>query len=161
MGKIADVKAFVWALVPHALFVAAGIVAGLVTGLAFDIRIVKDGGLGPASAHAGAFVLFFLAAVPAFLALSLGLAGLVLSLLITLLVDAFRRRWRRRTLVRLFTLCAGLWPWIDLADADWSRLNVLHFTVLCLLSVASAALGFLIGLLATRFGPDGAQANGT
>lgn len=140
-------KGFLAALFPHAFAVSVGAVVGALIGLVFDVHALLDGGLGPASAHAGAFVLFFLAAVPAFLALVGAIGSLALSLVVTLLWDGVRRRFRRRTLVRLTTLLCGAWPWFDVLSNPPGDFSVFHFIVLALLSLACAALGLGAGLV--------------
>jgi hypothetical protein len=147
---------FFQALLPHFLLTALGVVVGGILGLVFDVQVLRDGGLGPAAAHAGAFVLFFLAAVPVFLALVMGSGGLALSLVVTILWDVARRRWRRRTLVRLTTLLGGSWAWIDLLRArppeeGWT---VVHYVAVLLVSLVMASLGCGAGLVLAKFLPS-------
>ncbi len=150
---------FIKALLPHLILTVLGLVGGVVVGLLFDVQILRDGGMGPAAAHAGAFVVFLLAAVPALLGVLAGYAGLALSLVVTLLWDVLRRRWLRRTTVRLLTLAGGAWPWIDFLrstppDGGWT---ILHYLLILLLSLVFAGAGFLSGLLLARFLPRTAR----
>lgn len=146
---------FFKALLPHIVLASLGVVVGGLAGLIFDVEVLRGGGMGPAAAHAGAFVLFLLAAVPVLLALMAGYLGLALSLVAMLVWDVGARRWRRRTLVRLLVLIGGAWPWSDLLrsappEGGWT---ILHYVVLLLFSLVTATLGLLFGLIVAKFLP--------
>jgi hypothetical protein len=144
---------FLKALLPHLALTVVGVLGGAITGLVFDFEILKDGGLGPAAAHAGAIVLFLLAAVPVLLALVGGYVGLLFSLLLTILWDGVRSRWRRRTLVRIVVLLGGAYPWLSLVrsappEGGWT---ILHYVAVLLLSLTLACAGLVAGLLLAKF----------
>lgn len=148
-------RAFILAWLPHVAAVLIGAAGGVITGLVFDVQVIAEGGIGPAAAHAGAFVLFLLAAVPAFLALIAGYCSLALSLVVMLVWDAARRRWPPRATVRLMTLLGGIWPWLDMMgtpppNEGWSAL---HFAMFILISLVAATLGCFVGLVAVHFIP--------
>lgn len=137
------------ALLPHLVFASLGVVAGGIAGLIFDVEVLRGGGMGPAAAHVGAFVLFLLAAAPVLLALIVGYLGLALSLVGMLFWDAARCRWQRRTLVRLSVLIGGAWSWSDVVrsgppDGEWI---LLHYLLMLLSSLVTATLGLLTGIL--------------
>lgn len=143
---------FFKAVVPHLVLTGLGIAVGGFAGLVFDVEVLRGGGMGPAAAHAGAVVVFLLAAVPALLALVAGYLGLALSLVGMFLWDVVRRRWERRTLVRLSVLLGGVWPWSGLLrgappDGGWT---IFHYVVVLLVSLVMATLGLLAGLLAAK-----------
>jgi hypothetical protein len=144
---------FFKALVPHAILTSLGAFGGAVAGLVFDIEVLRGGGLGPAAAHAGRFVLFLLAAVPALLGLVAAYVGLGLSLGGAILWDALRRRWRRRTFVRLVVVLAGGWSWLDLISgaAPEGGWTILHYLVLLLVSLVMIAGGLIAGLVLSQF----------
>ena len=149
---------FLKALFPHVAAVMVTAAVGAVVGLVFDVQVIADGGLGPAAAHTGAFVLVLLAAVPALFAFVGALLALALSLVITVLWDLLRRRWRRRTTVRAMTLLGGIAPWIDAASsAPEGGWTAPHMVVFGLLSLTSALLACLVGLVAVQVIPDRKQ----